>query len=77
MYGGMEVRKGSALPKFKPFIENCFDMMPRQALHAKELGFIHPRSGKTMFFSSDLPMDFSNLLKKIRKYTQSATPPQE
>ncbi len=73
MYGGMEVRKGSALPKFKPFIENCFNMMPRQALHAKELGFVHPRSGKKMFFSSELPIDFSNLLNKIRKYTQSAT----
>jgi 23S rRNA pseudouridine1911/1915/1917 synthase len=72
LYGGMEVRKGSALPKFKPFIENCFTLMPRQALHAKELGFIHPRTGEKMFFSSDLAEDFDQLLNKIRKYTQTA-----
>jgi 23S rRNA pseudouridine1911/1915/1917 synthase len=46
--------------------------MPRQALHAKELGFIHPRTGEKMFFSSDLAEDFNQLLNKIRKYTQTA-----
>lgn len=69
MYGGREVRKGSALPKFKQFIENAFDMMPRQALHAAELGFIHPQSGKEMMFAAELPVDFENLLEKIRKYS--------
>ena len=64
--------RSSALPKFKPFIENCFQLMPRQALHAKELGFIHPRTGEQMFFSSDLADDFNQLLNKIRKYTQAA-----
>jgi 23S rRNA pseudouridine1911/1915/1917 synthase len=46
--------------------------MPRQALHAKELGFIHPTTGENMFFSSELPEDFSTVLNKIRKYTQAA-----
>lgn len=69
MYGGREIRKGSALPKFKPFIENCFDLMPRQALHAAELGFIHPTTKKEMFFEAPFPQDFQTLLSKIRKYT--------
>ncbi len=69
MYGGREVRKGSALPKFKQFIENAFDIMPRQALHAAELGFIHPPTGKEMKFEAPLPDDFSQLLAKIKTYT--------
>ena len=69
LYGGTEVKKGSALPKFKQFIDNCFQVMPRQALHAKELGFIHPRTGEKMMFNSELPEDFSTLLNKIRNYT--------
>jgi 23S rRNA pseudouridine1911/1915/1917 synthase len=68
MYGGREIRKGSALPKFKQFIENAFDIMPRQALHAAELGFVHPISGKELFFTAPLPDDFAQLLEKIRKY---------
>jgi 23S rRNA pseudouridine1911/1915/1917 synthase len=68
MYGGRQVRKGSALPKFKQFIENAFDMMPRQALHAAELGFIHPVTGKEMHFTAPLPEDFSSVLEKIRRY---------
>lgn len=68
MYGGREIRKGTALPKFKQFIENAFDMMPRQALHAAELGFIHPVTGKEMLFTAPLPEDFSQLLNKIRRY---------
>ena len=68
MYGGREIRKGSALPKFKPFIENAFEMMPRQALHAAELGFIHPVTGEQMMFKAALPEDFGKLLEKIRRY---------
>lgn len=68
IYGGRQIRKGSALPKFKQFIENAFDMMPRQALHAAELGFIHPVTGKKMHFTAPLPQDFSSLLDKIRLY---------
>jgi len=70
MYGGREIRKGSALTKFKPFIENCFDLMPRQALHAAELGFVHPVTKKEMFFNAELPTDFASLLEKIRKYVK-------
>jgi 23S rRNA pseudouridine1911/1915/1917 synthase len=68
MYGGREIRKGSALPKFKPFIENAFEMMPRQALHAAELGFTHPVTGEKMMFKAALPEDFDKLLEKIRRY---------
>lgn len=70
MYGGREIRKGSALTKFKPFIENCFEMMPRQALHAAELGFVHPVTKKEMLFKAELPPDFANLLDKIRRYVK-------
>ena len=69
MYGGREIRKGSALPKFKQFIANAFELMPRQALHAAELGFIHPVTGKEMMFTAPLPEDFTALMDKIRKYT--------
>lgn len=69
MYGGREIRKGSALPKFRQFIDNAFEAMPRQALHAGELGFVHPVTGENMFFQVPLPADFSELLEKIRKYT--------
>lgn len=68
MYGGKEIRKGSSLPKFKQFIQNCFDVMPRQALHAKELGFIHPQSQENLFFDQEPPADFGGLLDKLRKY---------
>jgi 23S rRNA pseudouridine1911/1915/1917 synthase len=70
LYGGREIKKGSALPKFKPFIENCFELMPRQALHAAELGFVHPITKKEMFFEAPFPPDFQQLLDKIRKYTK-------
>ncbi|MBL7811375.1 MAG: RluA family pseudouridine synthase [Bacteroidetes bacterium] len=70
MYGGKEIRKGSALPKFKQFIANAFDQMPRQALHAAELGFIHPITRKELFFTAELPEDFKGLLTKIREYVR-------
>lgn len=69
MYGGKEIKKGSALPKFKQFIDNAFEMMPRQALHAAELGFIHPDTGQMVKFDAPLPDDFKNLLTKIRNYS--------
>ena len=69
LYGGNEIRKGSALPKFKQFIENCLRLMPRQALHARELGFIHPTTGEKMMFTAELPDDFQALLQKVRNYT--------
>lgn len=71
-YGGREIRKGSALPKFKQFVENAFEIIPRQALHAKELGFIHPKTGEKVFFEVDLPPDFKGVLEKIRAYVGAA-----
>lgn len=74
-YGGMEIRKGTIYAKYRQFIRNCFEICPRQALHAKTLGFVHPRSGKWMQFDSGLPADMSALLDKWRKY--SGNMPQE
>lgn len=68
VYGGMSIRKGTMFNKYKQFVENCFALMPRQALHARSLGFIHPRTGKKMFFESPLPEDFASVLEKWRGY---------
>jgi 23S rRNA pseudouridine1911/1915/1917 synthase len=67
-YGGDQILKGTIYNKFKAFVMNCFEMMPRQALHAKTLGFIHPVTGKEMFFDSELPSDFANVMEKWRHY---------
>ena len=71
-YGGNEVLKGNHFTKYKQFIKNCFELCPRQALHAKTLGFIHPRTGEEMFFESPLPEDMSDLIEKWRKYNPDA-----
>ncbi len=68
-YGGDKILKGTTFSKYKQFIQNCFDVMPRQALHAKTLKFIHPKTGKEMFFESDLPEDMHTVIEKWRKYT--------
>ena len=57
-YGGNLILKGTTFTKYKQFVENCFKVLPRQALHAKTLGFIHPKTGKFLEFDSDLPEDF-------------------
>ncbi|MGM9788021.1 MAG: RluA family pseudouridine synthase [Candidatus Cryptobacteroides sp.] len=67
-YGGMEIRKGTIYVKYKQFIRNCFDICPRQALHARTLGFEHPATHKFLRFDSSLPEDMINLLEKWRKY---------
>ncbi len=67
-YGGAEIRKGTIYAKYKQFIQNCFEICPRQALHAKTLGFVHPRTGKPVSFHSPLPEDMTALLEKWRKY---------
>ena len=67
-YGGDKVLKGTRFTKYKQFIQNCFKIFPRQALHAKSLGFIHPKTEKEMFFSSDLPQNFQDLIEKWRNY---------
>lgn len=74
-YGGSEIRKGTIYSKYKQFINNCFQICPRQALHAKTLGFVHPSTKKWMSFDSELPEDMSALIEKWRKY--SANMPQE
>ncbi len=67
-YGGMEILRGEKSSTYKAFIHNCFTICPRQALHARTLGFVHPKTGKDMFFSSDLPDDLQQLTDKWRVY---------
>ncbi|HEU4553369.1 MAG TPA: RluA family pseudouridine synthase [Chitinophaga sp.] len=67
-YGGNRIVKGTIFAKYKQFVENCFEIMPRQALHAQTLGFIHPRTRQPMLFESPLPEDFKSVLEKWRRY---------
>ncbi len=67
-YGGDKIIKGTTFSKYKQFIDNCFELIPRQALHAKTLGFIHPGTQEKVFFDSNLPDDFMNVLDKWRRY---------
>ena len=67
-YGGSEIRKGTIYSKYRQFIKNCFEICPRQALHAKTLGFTHPVTGKRLSFDSVVPADMTALLDKWRKY---------
>ncbi len=68
-YGGTQIRQGTIYSKYKQFIHNCFELCPRQALHAKTLGFIHPGTRKLMHFDSELPADMAALLDKWRRYS--------
>lgn len=70
-YGGHEILKGTTFTKYKQFVQNCFAICPRQALHARTLGFIHPTTGKEMFFESDIPADMEQLLDKWRVYVNA------
>jgi 23S rRNA pseudouridine1911/1915/1917 synthase len=67
-YGGKEIQKGTIFTKYKQFVNNCLEIMPRQALHAKSIGFEHPRTGAYMQFDSELPDDFQEVLEKWRHY---------
>jgi 23S rRNA pseudouridine1911/1915/1917 synthase len=67
-YGGDKILRGTVFSKYKQFVENCFEIIPRQALHAKSLGFMHPESGDEMFFDSALPNDMLRLIEKWRNY---------
>ena len=67
-YGGNEILKGTHFSKYKQFVNNCFEICPRQALHAKTLGFVHPKTGEEMFFTSELPKDMTELIEKWRTY---------
>ena len=68
MYGGNRILKGTIFSKYKQFVNNCFEMLPRQALHARCLGFTHPTTGKQLFFDSELPEDMASTIEKWRKY---------
>ncbi len=68
-YGGAEIRKGTVYAKYRQFIQNCFKLLPRQALHAKTLGFVHPTTGKFLQFDSELPEDMTALIGKWRDYS--------
>lgn len=68
MYGGDKIRKGTQFSKYKTFVQNCFDLMPRQALHAQSLGFIHPITKEKLYFEVPLPSDFQSVLDKWESY---------
>lgn len=67
-YGGDQILKGTTFSKYKQFIANCFDICPRQALHAKTLGFVHPTTGQQMDFNTEIPADMTALIEKWRAY---------
>ena len=70
-YGGHLILKGTTFTKYKQFIDNCFKIIPRQALHAKTLGFIHPTTGEMMRFDTELPQDLEDCIEKWRGYSKS------
>lgn len=71
-YGGDVILKGTTFTKYKQFIQNCFKILPRQALHAKSIGFTHPKTGERMNFESDLAEDFKTILEKWETYAQNS-----
>jgi 23S rRNA pseudouridine1911/1915/1917 synthase len=70
MYGGSDIVKGTVFSKYRQFVENCFKIIPRQALHAKTLGFVHPHNGRMMRFDSELPDDFKAAIEKWEHYVK-------
>ena len=68
VYGGDKILKGTTFTRYKQFVENCFALLPRQALHAKTLGFIHPTTHQEMIFDSELPEDMAVVIEKWRNY---------
>jgi 23S rRNA pseudouridine1911/1915/1917 synthase len=63
--------KGTVYAKYKQFVDNCFAICSRQALHAKTLGFIHPATGQSLSFDTDLPNDMSEVIEKWRRYSNN------
>ena len=70
-YGGDRILKGTTFSKYKQFVENCFSLLPRQALHAATLGFVHPRTGQRLHFESPMPADMETVLEKWRIYSKN------
>ncbi len=71
-YGGDRILKGTTFSKYKQFVENCFTLLPRQALHALVLGFDHPTTGRHLHFEAPIPADMASVLDKWRNYSHSA-----
>jgi 23S rRNA pseudouridine1911/1915/1917 synthase len=71
LYGGDRIVKGTVFTKYKQFVDNCFAICPRHALHAKTIGFIHPRSRKEVVFNSEMPEDMQKLFEKWRGYAKT------
>ena len=76
-YGGNLVLKGTTFTKYKQFIDNCFKTLPRQALHAKTLGFVHPTTKELMSFDTEIPRDMAECIEKWRNYSKSHTTEEE
>ena len=70
-YGGHLILKGTTFTKYKQFIDNCFKALPRQALHAKTLGFVHPTTGEMMRFDTELPQDMQDVIERWRNYSKN------
>lgn len=70
VYGGDRIVKGTVFSKYKQFVDNCFEICPRHALHAKTIGFIHPRTRQEVVFDSEIPDDMAQLITKWRNYVQ-------
>jgi 23S rRNA pseudouridine1911/1915/1917 synthase len=70
-YGGHDILRGRTFTRYKQFVQNCFAICPRQALHAKTLGFVHPSTGRDMFFDSQYPPDMEQLIEKWRTYSNT------
>jgi len=71
-YGGDQILKGTTFTKYKQYVQNCFKMIPRQALHAKSIGFVHPKNGEYIQFESELPEDMTQVLQKWDSYSQNS-----
>ncbi|MFT7442116.1 MAG: 23S rRNA pseudouridine1911/1915/1917 synthase [Maribacter sp.] len=71
-YGGDGLLKGTTFTKYKQFVQNCFKVLPRQALHAKTLGFTHPKTGEFMQFNTEVPQDMVDCLEKWRMYSENS-----
>ena len=69
LYGGNRIVKGTVFTKYKQFVDNCFAICPRHALHAQQLGFIHPTTGMRINFESELPEDMKAVIEKWKGYS--------
>jgi len=72
-YGGDRILKGTTFSKYRQFVENCFRIMPRHGLHARSLGFVHPTTGKSVYFESDMPQDMASVVERWRGYVAGRT----